>query len=425
MRQRSLTSFTSSSVSRNKRTFDGTCSDPMAYTDAPFSGDYNSVNDEKIMNDVVTEGFHKKMKRGLIINNPFDSTREITTDRVADYTSDTTYQSWNTGCTPDKWLTFGDQWSGTWQASDFIKDAAKVPYWASQPAINVQSLIDQAVTQAWANVEVSQATALATLGEFDKTVVSMVSICKRVIKVLKAAKQADYKYLKRQISRKELENRYMELRYAIRPLVYDANSIIKVLRSENNKMRFTARASKSGSDDSSKSCTVVGGTTTQLHKVLSASANRTVEVRAGVLYHVESVSKLNLWGFDQPLEAIWELTPFSFIFDWFFNIGQTLASWTPEMGTKVLASWYVVNDITYYTSTVDSSWITRPADTSTTKYSAGQYDIQNAVMTKTVHNRYRVVDPTRPIIPTFNVRLDGFKLLDLAIIGKRLLARWR
>jgi hypothetical protein len=149
-----------------------------------------------------------------------------------------------------------------------------------------------------------------------------------------------------------------------------------------------------------------------------------IVVRAGVLTAIENLNTLQVWGGLQPIEAIWELIPFSFIVDWFFNVGDTLASFTPNFGTRTLSSWYTVEKQTYqylgkeYANVSCSE--TAPANN---KWVAWSKTLEGCWIDKTVITTVRVPNPSRSVTPTFNVRMNMLKLADLLIIGKRMWGR--
>lgn len=69
-------------------------------------------------------------------------------------------------------------------------------------------------------------------------------------------------------------------------------------------------------------------------------------VRASIGAEV-SVSNPNLWILNQlgllnPLGVAWELTPWSFVFDWFYNMGNFLNQWTDFVGLSLINSWNTV-----------------------------------------------------------------------------------
>jgi hypothetical protein len=148
---------------------------------------------------------------------------------------------------------------------------------------------------------------------------------------------------------------------------------------------------------------------------------RQVDVRAGVLCQVEALNHISIYGLTQPVEAIWELIPFSFIVDWFFNVGNTIGSWTPEMGTKTLASWYVINNTTYQKMGRFHDDFEFPEGDSLRRGTAYSKMLSNCWCDRTTVTKERVPSPIRAVVPTFSLRLDTLKLVDLLIIAKKLL----
>jgi hypothetical protein len=117
---------------------------------------------------------------------------------------------------------------------------------------------------------------------------------------------------------------------------------------------------------------------------------------------------------------MWELTPFSFIADWFFNIGQTISSWTPNPGVKELASWVTTVEEDF--CEITSPAFARTYDVYTYEDS---YSGSGIKMSKKVKTITRTPSPTKSIMPRFKLKLNAFKLLDLAIIGKTLFSKKR
>lgn len=371
----------------------------------------------KTMNDVVTPSYRYMQQNGQIINTPMKSVYSKSQKTVGGIHIDTRF--YVTACSPPKSLIQGGIYTGTLPA-DFLEWYVSGIGWASIPTIDVQDYVDIAVTQMWANADHSKAAALATLGEARETIHSMVSIFGRLIKVLIAIKKLDTVYLFKQFSPKELASRYMELRYALRPLYYDTKQIIDAAnhrKLDYDRFTFRGKASTSGSNELSGVHNDRYGTFS-IHYHYTGRTTRTIEVRSGLLTHVDEPSLLNLWGFDSIAETAWELLPFSFIIDWFFNVGQTIASWTPETGLKPLASWYTLVDTVYQTSTV--SHMTFETDPSKNYVSPSCF-IAPMTKTLTTVTKTRVPEPRRSILPTFNLKLDLLKLIDLLIIGKNIL----
>jgi len=227
-------------------------------------------------------------------------------------------------------------------------------------------------------------------------------------------RKADIRYLKRELTFKELSSRYMEARYALRPLVYDAAGVCEAWNKSttNGYQRQTFRGY--ASDVYEVSDTFTSKSWWQATRTVKRTGTITVHARAGVLTDVE-VSKLAVWGADAIIDAGWELLPFSFIVDWFWNVGKTVSSWMPRMGVRKLTSWVTVKSVATMINELESvsNLPNVPAwDADSAFYWSG-------VKTRLETRVTRTPNPSREIMPHLNVRLDNLKLLDLTLIFKQ------
>lgn len=404
------------------------CGEPPAVV-TNTGGTFQGVTEQEVMHDIVTPGYERISGQGGIINSPMDYTKTVFRDNpcAASYV-----YSWERLCsdsgehTPPapEWHTYRHSWNGIFPSTDWCS-------WNNLPDVptfDEQTLIDQAVTKAWAKIDTSEVQSLVMIGESEKTIRSLVSIFTRFVKVVKAAKRGEVRYLKRQISKEELSERYMELRYALRPLMYDVKGVTAALQTEasSKPLRATFRGIETYSD--SDEDTVV--TPVNYHNwvgdwdyeiVKDTVAEVDFQVRAGVLTEIANLNKLHVWGMLQPVEAVWELVPFSFIIDWFFNVGKTFASWTPNFGTKALASWYTVEKREYqFLGYSHINCATEDDNAGTYRALAYSRNLSECWIDKTVYSKTRVPDPSRKILPSFSLNVDVFKLTDLLIIAKKI-----
>jgi hypothetical protein len=361
------------------------------------------------MVDTVTPNFRALIAKGAIINNPLSISRVEHFPPVA-----TPYRRVMLRVISGSNLS-GWNWSGTQALPETVLGSWLDP--SSDPAFTsmLSSLSDQAVTRAHANASSAEISALMVAGEAHKTVASMASIMKRVWSMARAAKRLDLAYLRKQISRKELEDRYMELRYAIRPLMYDAAGAQAAL--EESRLYTTMRQTYRGfaKDTYSKSDTIAMGSMWECNGTVTRTVKCNVTARAGVLTTVKT-SGSSIWGMDQFLETAWEVIPFSFIIDWFFDIGNKIAAFAPSAGVEELASWVTVDvDVTKTNSLAtiqnNSSYLT--SHTNVMSWSGS--NIRKEFI------RTRSVNPSLSFVPNLKIRLDPLKLLDLTIILKKFL----
>lgn len=285
---------------------------------------------------------------------------------------------------------------------------------------------DIAISQSHANVDVNEADMLSSVAEFSETTKFLAGSFKKVIKTLKVLKKFDLLYFKRNISLADLENAYLEARYALRPLCYEVAGIINAGGTKLTKTRQTARGShvisKVHTDEKPDMILWYrppGSGTWGIGRYTESQT--TVEsygARAGVLFEVRpnELSFLSLWGLDQPLEAVWDLTPFSFIIDWFFNVSDIFGSMSHGISSKVLGSWVTTRYERKSVRTVKSLNITKGYIPELTNWN----DINGKGSWETEITKTRIISPKKPNQVHLNVKLDAPKLLDLSIIGKNL-----
>jgi hypothetical protein len=296
------------------------------------------------------------------------------------------------------------------------------------PAFDDMDLRDQAVTSAWSNIDLSEVDSLVAIAESGKTVISLISMAGRFIKVIRMMKKLDAKGLLHELTPKELTDRYMELRYAIRPLLYDVRNFSHAIQKSMTKpRRQTFRGFAVHTDDGDHTQTdeyyYSGSYGSYGHdEVYETKWSRRVDIRAGVLCELDVLNKPNVFGLTQPVEALWELVPFSFIIDWFFNVGRTLSAWSPEQGTKALASWYMAKTVEYqYAEHRHENHYHNIPPQSTVHLTNFERSLSDCWCDKTVVSHVRVPSPVRAVVPSFSLNLDWLKLTDLLIIGYKLM----
>lgn len=374
---------------------------------------------EKTMTDEITPNWNRVRNSGRIIENPMSSveTRWFRTPVVMDCARLARAKFTKSGF-PDRYGidSYGWTWSGTQTPENTLGTA-----FLSAPSLSL-NVQDIAVTGSWAKANEQDVMGLVILAEGEKTIKSFTSIGYRFLKTLRALRRWDAKWLAKQLTPKELSERWMEGRYAIRPCVYDALDCVKAAR-RNLTQNPVRRTYKSGAMDSSTSVqngVVIASSPNDWRVFADKTTTRVLSARAGVLAAIEEVTAATSWGLNQPFTALWELVPYSFVVDWFFNVGKTIAAWSPSYGIRSLASWVTVND------TVTSSIaISGCADDWNHDIGYGYYDKRfsytKGSIVKIVTSKYRLVNPDRPILPSYNVQLNWTKFLDLGIMAKQLL----
>lgn len=372
----------------------------------------------KSMTDWVASDYRNRIKRGEIISSPCSSVITKVEDPLVFVNKESSYWKYAQSMYPDPGdiplVRLGYKYFGTQPASVFLGRPLTTSYSLALPNCNVNQMIDLAVTDAHARVDTSDAAALVTAGELNETIEFIYDTSKRLLKIYKAIRKLDVSAMRKQISGSELAKRYLEYRYAIRPLVSEIDTYVKALTSTSKSTRQTYRSFVPFSKTTygSEYLAYTDGTFGKVYA--REKVSRTVMVRAGVLCAVDK-SKLDRWGFSKPIDALWDLIPFSFIADWFFNIGSTIASFTPELGLEQLTSWYTTTDTVSQVKEITRVSLNPNPHVNRIGY-CWNFDISNGYIKRETKTYQRVINPKLSILPTFRLRLDNLKVLDIALI---------
>lgn len=403
----------------------GNCDDPDKVT--PIGGlswthTFPTGFTTEVMHDTVTPNFRSRMSQGEIINNAYDKTTITETQEPVKGWYEARRLWYNSNCGVKGTIpvaSTGGRWVGD-KGTQLLTANPSNPSFLATPALSEVNVISRAVTGAWAKTNLADIEGLVVLAEGQKTVQSLCDLAKRAIRIGVALRRADATGLWKQLSPKELADRWMEARYAIRPLVYDIYGFVEALNSKkrNNKPRRVTFRKRESETASATQSGIVTATYSNYWIVKSVKTSTiTVQANAGVLAFVKEISEATIWGLNRPFDAVWELVPFSFVVDWFFNVGKVIASWAPAYGLESLASWVVVEKTIeqgiHFQQCELGTWTAPNIWENACRASGGSID-------RTTHVKYRVPNPSKPILPVWNIRLDAAKLLDLVIMGKKI-----
>lgn len=419
------------------------------FWDFDFTDLFVSGGRVNAMRDVVTPEFGKLRNQGVIVNNPLQL-EDVTWSlkpllvRVHGY-----YQA-----VPRNYI-WWDYKETNWFSAIYGENGSKLG------GLVVPDLLDEwlddyvatseelAVTRSWANVELSEMMILASLGEFPETLKWLHSILQRGVNLTKLFRGrgllnagrtiADIVMNKPPRSLKRMAipaiktpqtsdvvshvaNLWLEYRYAMRPLIFEMKQCLEALKKIIKKgTRQTARGKEVNISNVTHYDTYTD--TTQSWYSHSYTCRRreslTTSSRAGVLFEIDNSldTLLAVWGIDQPIESAWELVPFSFIIDWFFSIGDVISSWSVNPSLNPRASWV-------------TSFVYHAIELETTLYQLNDKspffwetpEVTHGSARVLIKRKRRTPTPPRPITPSFDLKLDLSKIIDLGLIGRALLS---
>jgi hypothetical protein len=383
---------------------------------SPSTNSFTESRNFEAMQDVNNPNFKKDSSEGKIINQPMIK------------------EKYDFICSPTVIAVDYDQ-DGypkpTWHSGASFVDPLPTSYpflLKTYPAEDVDNYLKDfesernvAIAAAYANVDESEMLALASLAELPETIQFLmkvlqkfIGICKKFTKkkvTLAATRLATKMSLKEYA--KARADIWMEMRYAVRPLIYDTIQVVAALNVKGKPPRHTARGFHRVEDSGTHDFDAWGDTSVlklNVHSVWRRESN----YRAGVLYEidVEGFGILNVLGIDKPLASIYDLTMFSFVIDWFLNIGDLIAALEPSSNLSPLSSW-IVEEHKFTTVKTHSEFdrVDRVVNTSTSDYDYGGSS-HTHIITR------RIPNPVMHVYPSVNINLDWLKIVDLSILAR-------
>jgi hypothetical protein len=293
--------------------------------------------------------------------------------------------------------------------------------YASSLEYNLDNLAAGTLQQAYANINKSEMNLLVTIAEIKKSVKTLTRAFGCAVSLFQKLRRAEKLFQRGSVTAQGFISLWLEVRYGLRPLYYDARNAISALKSLSDmpRTRYTATDDYSWSselDSWSYRTALLGGYGGKKYASITAGISAGVLVR----HEVNVNNVIRAFGLDDFAEAAWELLPFSFILDWFINVGTVIAAWEPEVGVKVLGSWLTVDETKTYGYSIDH--ITHTVSL----YSVAGNSHAGLTALRSERTVTRYANPDLSLIPSLNVRLDVSKLVDLLAIGAQILSsRWK
>lgn len=297
-----------------------------------WKGEYKSIE------DIVTPDFASKMRSGAIVMNPF---------RL--------YRSWRPGTNVT--AVFGPH--PTWGSRTISGDICghlETFLGVGDPLSTSEDegrLKDQAVVQAFARMNSSDVMSGELAATFQETLKMLRRPFQGSVDLLAKMTKYRNRHLGKTIhsATKATANAWLEYRYGWRPLLGDAESIIDAVHSSRSAAfgggrGLVARGGARMSREMVTTHTFAPGTVPSMGEAqCSVRWQKTLTANAGVWYELKPrtssddlAAKLGLRVRDIPA-TIWELVPWSFVADWFINVGDWIEAVTPNPDVTVKGSW--------------------------------------------------------------------------------------
>jgi len=183
-----------------------------------------------------------------------------------------------------------------------------------------------------------RSSLLVTLAELRKTSLTVKSIFSDAFRLIRKFRRLAKEVAKPKKLRDDLSREWLRYRYGIRPMMYELLGIIDALESRYNTRGSVRRTEEIQSVESANGPSfspfnVSGVSTSRLRIKLDWTQTNYTTNRVGHLY-TTNPSKLlafRKWGIDDLTGTAWELVPYSFIVDWFVDVGTYLQKVNREL----------------------------------------------------------------------------------------------
>lgn len=198
---------------------------------------------------------------------------------------------------------------------------------------------------------------------------------------------------------------WLGYRYGIMATYYDLESWVEASSTKQRRLRFVANESDSFIDEG----TWVTEYTTDFSDFKSRvfRKRRTVS-SAGVLIEGTALPKSQRFGATRIFESAWELVPWSFVLDWFVDVGTRLAAWEGGLHVRPLGSWVSHEHTIEYRNSYTNDW--RDWTDGPTRYWGEGNDAGTVSELCTI--RERKANPSLTWLPQVSVKLNWKKLAD-------------
>lgn len=338
MRGRQINLYSHPDLKRTQRVYQG--STVTSPTSGPAVGTWKEMWDE------VTPGFKKLSRSGHIINSPMVQYSESFGSSLSGYT-----QVLNTTPVPTG-AVYSDHFDSllNWKLG-FLPNGHHLQQrgWPGSQLITesqISSLRKQLSTSVLAASQASAVQGLVFLKEIQQTLGTLRDPFKALSTML--AEGARKGFTLKGIAR-GASGQYLTWFYGIRSLMFDIEGILKALEVKTYD-RVTFRKRDSLTADSTKSNILLHAGSALVDSRYSIYQKDTLEMSIGCLTGFDGVSYSKGLGFrlqDIP-SAVWEVIPYSFVVDWFVNVGDYIQALTVDTSTGFKAQWIIEKYTTYY-----------------------------------------------------------------------------
>lgn len=292
-------------------------------------GEYTTckVGSLQTTTDVVVPNFELRRSRGEVFFNPYQSVRQ---DSFVDQDGNgPAYQTVAKSCTsPVKYQT--GHYDGPWLAS-LVAPGVTVPVVKCVSESDIASLQKEISTKVLANRGKSSNNLFESLAEYKQTLSMLNGPIKSLYRL--------FGKLEGQVRVMRPDEAWLVFRYGIKPAVNDIQGIISGMKQVTGQKRESTRAKGEILGHNSVSSTYMNFAGLTINTTVQNVITDSVHVSAVSLDEYIATLGSNIGLTAKGLITVpWELLSYSFVYDWFVNVGDILSALAPAPGYKQLGS---------------------------------------------------------------------------------------
>jgi hypothetical protein len=377
---RTRTTVTGDFSTINTRTVQSRSSCAAGWVTTSTVTSYTGEQSTKTIVDVQTPGFYSLLKCGKFLPlNPVTITTSKET-RVAG----TGTESWG--------------FSGGCYRSQDIGPKWSAPSWLVTLPPFDESIIDQVVTTAISRAREATWDALTSVVTLNQTVDLFVDTFDSVNTLaLRAARYARSRHKNPRDILRLFASKWLEYRYGWLPTLYDLEDANKAL---DRKIEVGDIITGKSSVDTDLNDSQSGTTWFSIGDHSQTDSLIGTRTYHGSSY-CEAMSNAVRYGID-PITTAWEVVPYSFVIDWFLDVGTWLSAVSPFSGAKELGSMASVKD--QYTLMTSDVWEFNRGGHS------GSFTGRSTVLEVEQYSRF---PHEGGVLPSWNPRITPARIIDL------------
>lgn len=335
------------------------------------------------MRDVVTPDFNRLRRSGQVVFNPM-SYRKLTLGAASGSTA--TNDDNSMSCTNAGETTYRKSWQflgGGPSVFNRFGQSSNSSVSSILDPTDQSALLGEVTTSCLSARGRGGTNLFESIAEADDALRTVPDIVKGAIK----AANKNAKFLKRA---RDVGGVYLAYRYGLKPTMSDLAAVASAVASASNRVRETSRAQGQISGSQTFSGPLVNLAAMQLVQTqLTISESYSVRAMALDEFYSSVAYKSGLTA-KNLVTVPWELVPYSFVVDWFVNVGDYFGALVPFLGATALGSTYTVTSERLLTASVASV-----SSASGSQHIAGAFSGSRTISEL---NRSRVVGLPAPVL---------------------------